>query len=362
MNTRKGKGSEGFTLAELLIASVLGAVLLLALSAATGGVFDSMDTGLGEMNRSRDAGRALEVMAAAVRQAEDAAASGGYGLLLTDPSGHTTLYDWSGTPGDPLTVQEDGGAVLPLVEGVRNFSFTVNTETVTEEGTASSSEELLNFDHYPASYGEDWRWMRLEPGNVFGIAFTVPADTPVERITLTRVQVRIGAKKDDYGGLRISLKEARTMDHPYPVGDVVASKDYPWWEIPLVDWYYLSFEEFDLDASFEVLPNRPYLLLFECADSDPTGWLRMRECDTEPGPDNGIRAVVSDDGGATWEPDPGSPELDTWDYPVILDGAVVTTVENTVTKKRSVNLVLAVVRGGHTLVLERKARLLGGGE
>ena len=364
MRRRKKRTFSGFTLTELLIASVLSAVLLMSLAAATGGIFDSLNTGLGEMSRSRDAGRGLEVMAATVREAEDAVSSGSHGLQLTDPVGHVTLYDWSGTPGDPLTVQEDGGAVLPLVERVRDFSFTVHTEDVSEEGTASSHEELLNFDHYPDK--EYWHDMRLSSGRVYGLAFVLEADVPVERVTLTRVQVRIGAENDDYGSLRIRLMEARTMDQPYPVGDVIASKDYPWWDIPPLDYskmgFYLYFEDFDLDSSFVVIPNRPYLLLFECADSEPAGWLRMRECLDGSGPDNGIRAVVSDDDGATWEPDPGSEEMDTWDYPVILEGDVISMEESTVTKKKSVDLVLSVERNGHTLVLEARALLLGGGE
>lgn len=66
----------------------------------------------------------------------------------------TIRYEWSGTPGDPLTRQYNGGTIVDLADDLNEFTLTYDTRTettTTTETTTAQSEEipLASFDNWP---------------------------------------------------------------------------------------------------------------------------------------------------------------------------------------------------------------------
>ncbi len=62
-----------------------------------------------------------------------------------DGTAERIRYEWSGTPGDPLTKSVDGGAAVVIAESVQGFSHSLNTkvETTTLTTNNESAETLL---------------------------------------------------------------------------------------------------------------------------------------------------------------------------------------------------------------------------
>ena len=299
--------TKGMTLAEVLIAGTLSAILLFSLSTAAGDAAKLYRTGTQAMGMSRDFALSLNSLMRTIRRSEDAVLAGGHGISLRAPSGQVVFYDWSGTPGDPLIMKIGAGPALPLIEGLNGLSFQVNTKDIKTINPSATDGQLLYFEHYADP--EDWITLPLGTSDVYGIAFTISSAAPVEKITLDQVKIRIGAKNTDFGGLRIRLLETRASGVPTPVGPPIASKDYPWWDIPLAEWggmqWLFYWATYALDPAFVIYPNRHYLLLIQSTGPGAAGMIRLRELLSDPGPDNGIRAIVSHDGGMTWQPDPG---------------------------------------------------------
>lgn len=106
-----------------------------------------------------------------------------------DFSNETIRYAWSGTPGDPLTRQYNGGTAVEIASGVQEFAlaYTVSTqsETTTVEGTSWSGEQLLaSFDGWAGVTPT----LQLQPVNSVSwssqyFEIVPPADTTELRFT-----------------------------------------------------------------------------------------------------------------------------------------------------------------------------------
>lgn len=361
---RWNKDRKGMTLMEVLIAGTMGGLILLSLAATTSHVFDAYKFGKGKLTTNRDTAFCVDWMLQFVREAETASQPRTHALLLTNNAGRQTLFEWSGTAGDPLTWKNDTNPTLDLLAGVNDFSFTIQTQSVEQEATVASSEQLVYFDSYTEP--ETWISVELDAGDLIGIVFTVPRNTPIETIQLTDVGLVLGCEWWHYSDLRIGLYEAYSYDVPRPYGNCITSQDIdnsliPWADDAGGGEYWLYWETYSLGDTFWIYPNRPYILMLEGVGPNPTCFVRVRAyAGTSPGPDNGIRCMLSSDGGVNWYPVLGSALMDERDVPIDLNGAVHTWNRQTVSQDVSVQISLTIERNGETHTLNRKESLRGG--
>jgi hypothetical protein len=59
-----------------------------------------------------------------------------------DGRSETIRYNWSGTPGAPLTRQYNGGAVIDMIDSVQTLEVQYEIETVSDDGPPPDIEEL----------------------------------------------------------------------------------------------------------------------------------------------------------------------------------------------------------------------------
>ncbi len=126
----RGARSGGSTLIELLISLSIMTVLLGGLTSAILIATHALPTGNSPLALSIDAGHAVDqiaqdlLYATAIPNATNTAVT----LTVAD-RGHgaagpeTIRYAWSGTPGDPLTRQYNGGTVVTLCADVQGFAL-----------------------------------------------------------------------------------------------------------------------------------------------------------------------------------------------------------------------------------------------
>lgn len=125
-----------------------------------------------------------------------------------DTQPETVRYAWSGTPGDPITRQYNGGNVAVFLENVNYFHLDHDTRTVTTEGqTEVEGSETLLVSHYDTggTAGEElvsgYNW----PGQYFRPELS--AQAVGWRIT----RVRIKARRADMGD-SFTVVQLRTAD------------------------------------------------------------------------------------------------------------------------------------------------------
>ena len=120
---------RGFTLTELLIASASAAVLMAGLSSA---LYISGSVLQAEQNTAARSLEAAEVIADLVRDLRHAQSFSERGrtvvtFTVADRTGdnlpETIRYAWSGTAGDPLTYQCNGGLIESIASDVQAFDL-----------------------------------------------------------------------------------------------------------------------------------------------------------------------------------------------------------------------------------------------
>jgi len=364
---------RGMTLIEVLLAGTLSALILMSLAAATGNVFDIYKQGKTELSLNRDLAYSLDGILRSIRRSNSATAISTHSILLEDPSGQQHTYSWSGTVGDPLTLKADSGPVLPYMGGVKEFSYSLNNvETVVEE-TTIVSQELFRFDHYKGA--EYWDWGYLGSQDLYGIEFSVPSDTTVDRIELTTIYLRMGKyDSGDTGDLKIALLDTHTMDRAGPFGGIIAEKIFANSSLPWLWWdgaaWNADFIGFSLAPEFTVFPNHRYCLLFRTVGPGDAGYLRFRRLVNPKSASaadlyNGIRAYVTRDLGSTWGTqlvDNGSDlyALNSQDIPSILYGDMISINKKTVKKVGSIDFTITLEKDGEELSFTGREHLQDG--
>ena len=362
--TAQGCGTRaGMTLVEVLVAGTMGALLLMSMAAALGNVFDSYAAGMGESERCRKASSCLDAIRKSIRRAESASSASAYSNRLTDPEGQSISYAWSGTAGDPLTEQIDAGSPVTLVESVKVLSFSIIQGDISETSTSFTNEELIYFNSY--SVDEDRSTFYISEEDIYGIEFVVPKSETIEKINLTRLDLRVGRNHSQYEDLVLVLSESYAANKPRPFPLVLSSQVIPNNEIPYAVWdhyegwlfYYASF---DLDSGFSIYPNRHYCFALKSDGSSVSCMGRIWWLEDDPGPDNGIRGIYSNDMGLSWKPTQSSGLEHMVDMPFRLFGDIITTEETTTTADTSVDVKLSIEQGGEELSFSCREFLKGG--
>ena len=118
-----------------------------------------------------------------------------------DLAPETIRYAWSGTRGDPLTRQYNGGTVVNVAEDVQEFQLDYDLKTISQEGSPiqnESSETLLMSQDSPSS---DCSSAAVKSDYWVGEYFlpTLPADTVSWKVT--RVKISALASDSPFDGV-----------------------------------------------------------------------------------------------------------------------------------------------------------------
>lgn len=378
------RNNRAMTLVELLVASTLSALVLMSLAAATTTVFDTYKGSTTEIELKRDFSFSMSEVLKTVRRSESATSKSANSVMLQKPSGEQVTYAWSGAAGDPLTMQIDAGAALPLIGGVNGFTYQLNDIDIVQVQENAVNTKILDFDYYSTS--QYWDFGLLDSSSIFGVEFEIPASTAVERVELTSVQLRMGKYNAmQSGDLKIALLDTRTEDKAGPFGGVIAERIFANGTLPWLWWdgskWCADFYTFALGSDFVCYPNRRYCLLVRTVDAADAGYIRTRRLAFPSSApladrDNGIRPYVTFDFGSYWYTNNelldlgnNADELDDSlstseksgeDIPIILYGDVVTQVETTVQKTGSVDITVTLEKNGEELTLTSREHLRGG--
>lgn len=193
---------RGVTLVEL-VASLLGASVLVAgLSSATFIALQVSNPALTPARGTLAGAAHLTEMQTELQFALSVLEKTSQSITVTVPdrngdgSPETIRYAWSGTPGEPLTRQFNGGTVLNFAENVQEFQLTFDTKTLTRAGAPNVVEgsETLLVGNSSAFFlwQADLKIIHSQPGGQY-FAPSLPANTSSWKVT----RVRIRALKTD---------------------------------------------------------------------------------------------------------------------------------------------------------------------
>ncbi|MGE3316529.1 MAG: carbohydrate binding domain-containing protein [Planctomycetaceae bacterium] len=130
MNTdRRNSVRRGYTLLEMLVASVSATFLVVGLASAMFVAARGTDPTLSAHEAALQGDTAMTDLIADLTLAESFSEKTTTAVTFVVPDRNndgipeTIRYAWSGTPGDPLTRQYNGGAVATVVANVHEFQF-----------------------------------------------------------------------------------------------------------------------------------------------------------------------------------------------------------------------------------------------
>ncbi len=237
--------SAGFTLVELLIASALSAIVLMA-SAHAAGMFatqlqDLTDEGDSELER------ALATIIHDVRYAWWAEVTGTSASIVAGPAGKETTYAYDD---DRLTVTDTRGNTDVLAYGLESATFSAATMTRYREDDPVSASEAFWWSSAPVTAAVP---LVLMEGDTLGLGFTVrsasPWDSSVEGIeeqllsaTLDQLELPLATLVSNGATLQIALHRARSPGDGRPEGPPLSTKLIRLNTLPLK-----AFTVFDVD-------------------------------------------------------------------------------------------------------------------
>lgn len=126
---------RGFTLVELVLSLTIMAILLGAMASAILIASHAVPNGQSPLATAAETADVVDQIAGELLYATSITRATGYAVTFTVADrGHgavgpeTISYAWSGTPGDPLTRQYNGGTVVTVSEEVQDFSLSYFVE------------------------------------------------------------------------------------------------------------------------------------------------------------------------------------------------------------------------------------------
>lgn len=228
---------NGLTLVELLVSIAITTILMLAIGSVMLIATHAFPDVNGAANTIIVASGVAEQLAAELQYA--IAINGCNATMIEftvadrDANGvpETIRYEWSGTPGNPLTRQYNGGSVVEVLNSVQEFNLSYALETISEEtptGNESPETLLIGYDtpQAQASYAikqVDWLaqyFLPSLPGDAINwkvtrVHFDAKASLPIDGEV--RVQLQLPTAGNEPSGTVLeenTLMEA-TLDTTY---------------------------------------------------------------------------------------------------------------------------------------------------
>ncbi len=216
---------RAFTLAELLVSSAATAVLVTGVASAMLLASQALPENRADLDSLVTAGGVAEQisteLSCALLITERTATAIEFAVGDRDGDSQPELirYHWSGTVGEPLYRQYNGGEDIAVLEGAADVSFTYTSFTAEEEGDPVENESgEIELDSFysgggldDASVGHDsWPAQYFKPD--------LSADATKWRVT--RIFFGLASRGSDDGECRIQLQRATGQGKP--TGDVIA--------------------------------------------------------------------------------------------------------------------------------------------
>ena len=281
----------GFTLIELVVGLVISTVLVVALGSAVVITSKAIPDSQSPEKTVLDTTRLLPDITQELRYALRVFDRTSTAVKFTvadrdgDTKQETIRYEWSGTVGDPLTRQYNGGTISNVAENLHEFELLYETEMVTEtiefevestEVVLASYEDPDDVDEY-AITSSDWLGQYFEP--------SLPPDATRWRVTRVLIKAHLDGAAN--GETLIQIRKASVLKRPLPrvleqksMWEAFLSFGYTWKEFSFIDLPWLS-------------PNIGLCLVLEWANGAISAVIR---CDN----DGGSGLVLSNDAGISW--------------------------------------------------------------
>lgn len=204
----------GFTLIELAVTIAITSVIMLGIASAMLIAGHAVPEADNPVAAGIAAGNVLEQMATELQYAVSVIDSNATMIefAVADRDGNdvpeTIRYEWSGTPGDPLTRQYNGGTASEVLADVNEFNLSYDRgviTTQTPQGNESAETLLSSYDStqdlhdYPIKDTERYAQYFLP---------TLPADTISWKVTRLRFFAKADATNDGHYCVQAQLPTA----------------------------------------------------------------------------------------------------------------------------------------------------------
>lgn len=243
---------RGFTLLELVVSLVVTGILMSALASAMLLATQAMPDEERPAEAAIAAAEIASQMAGELYYAQSFTERTASAVAFTvadrndeDDQPETIRYAWSGTPGDPMTRQYNGGDTVVVLENVQELDLAYESEEVVEEIPAPPTESSeMQFARYVGLNNS--AGFRVSSSKWIGQCFgpLLPADAVSWRITRVRFQAKATG-----GGGGITMVQIRPADanglpastilEEIPMYESDLTKSYTWQEVSFssVSWF-----------------------------------------------------------------------------------------------------------------------------
>lgn len=220
--TRQCRFRMGFTLMELVVSLSISSMLLVAIGGtitiAVQALPSKSDSSMVYLDRAANMNALGTELRYAISVTESSATMIEFTVADRDGDAveETIRYEWSGTTGDPLTRQYNGGTVSNFIDSVQDL----NLEYVLQTSASESPEQLLiNQDHTTLS-GNIFYYL-LQPGQQIAETFipNLPDDTTSWKVN--RIQLYLGGQGNSNGVNAVDLTHVDADGEPDQVIDSV---------------------------------------------------------------------------------------------------------------------------------------------
>ena len=292
----------GFSLIELVTSLAIISILMVAMGSAiviaTRGIPDPTSPFAKKMDASQVIGQLANEVAYATAILKMSPTELEF---IVDRSGTpiTISYSWSDTPGDPLTRQYNGGAVINVLENVYDFSLDYQTKTVisTETSTEMTQHAETVFALFDGWSGitPTYNDFTVGPTNwcaEFFNASMLPDGT--KSVTITRCKLKL--RQDQGGNITVGIHRTKGGGNPEPRDSPIGTPaTVPVSTLPTsYQWVEFTFSDVTLSQL-----NKEFIIVVK---ADINNAAQVQYLSTTKGPKDDSVMVWTSDGGGSWDP------------------------------------------------------------
>jgi type II secretory pathway pseudopilin PulG len=289
LRIRKRAGRPAFSLVELVVCMVIATVLLAAIGSTIVLASRAIPSANNPTACTIEASMALDQLVAELEAAVCITEHSQTAIAFTvaDRSGdglaERIRYAWSGTPGDPLTRQYNGGTAAAFIAKVEQFSLAPEIQSITEAYPGAGVEDTFDSLLVSTVSGTGLGDSDVTSTNWLGQYFpmSLPANTMGWRPTRIRF---IARKNSSSGATKVQLRPADASFKP--TGAVLQELTMDASILP--PWYVWVEGSFTLDRRRSA---DPVCLVFKYFSGNKPATLLSSD---------GAGLLASADSGATW--------------------------------------------------------------